>query len=163
MPNLSVNAYKAQQREGVILSDNGCIRQSNADSKYGSIYLSSTVYTTSGNGVYHENKRVGHLRVPMSLAIALDPQVGENIQPKLEAMLGSAHTIKMEESTIPFREGQTPKTRGEGGAIITDDSGAPIYHEYVVVPVAQAGDVLVERTREGAAAPAVATPEAGEI
>lgn len=161
--NLSVNAYKAQQREGVILSDNGCIRQSSEGSKYGSIYLSSTVFTTSGNGVYHENKRVGHLRVPMSLAAALNPQVGEDLQPKLEAMLGTKHTIKMIESTTAFREGQTPKTRGEGGAIITDDAGAPIFHEYVVVPLAQAGDVLVERTREGDTAPATAPVEVGEI
>ncbi len=159
---LTVNPYKAQQREGVILSDNACIRQKNADSRYASIFLSSTVYTTSGNGVYHENKRVGHLRVPNALANALDPQPGEDLQPKLVAMLGSAHTIKMVESTTA-REGQQPKTRGEGGDIITDDAGNPIYHEYVVVPVAQAGDVLVERTREGAVAPATTPQEAGEI
>ena len=155
--NLTVNAYKAQQREGVILSDNACVRQSNATSKYGSIYLSSTVYTTSGNGVYHENKRVGHLRVPMGLATALNPQVGEDLQAKLTAMLGSAHTIKMVESITPFRDNQEPKTRGNGGAIITDDAGNPIYQEYVVVPVADAGDVRVERTVGDA------TPEAASL
>ncbi len=159
---LEVTAYKATQPEGVELNANATVR-TRAGKGRSSIMVVSKVHTMK-NGAWWTQKRVANMTLPTEAAIALDPQVGEDLNVKLKSMFGVDHTIVMVEDTVAFYDGQPAKTRGTGGAVITDDAGNPIYQDMRVAPIGTS-DVLVERTlntvTESETAPVI--QEEGEI
>ena len=165
--SLTVTAYKAVQPTGVTLNANGTIRTKEGKGR-SSIMVTSEVHTMR-NGAWWTQKRVANMTLPTAAAVALDPQAGEDLNTKLKAAFGVDHTVVMVEDTVQFYPGQEPKTRGNGGAIITDDEGSPIYQDMRVAPVGTQ-DVLVERVRAASAEEGqvtiIAAPaaiEAGEI
>lgn len=159
--SLTVTAYKAEQPQGVSLNSNGTIRTKEGKGR-SSIMVTSEVHQLR-NGAWWTQKRVANMTLPTAAAEALDPQPGEDLNVKLKAAFGVDHTIVMVEDTTAFYPGQQAKTRGNGGSIITDDNGAPIYQDMRIAPIGTQ-DTIVERSRTAVAEAPAATPqEAGEI
>ena len=156
---LTITAYKASQKAGVTLNANGTMRTKDGSDR-SSILLTSEVHTVS-NGAVWTKKRVANMSMPTSLAATFDLTEGDDISSQLKAIFGTDHTIVMVEDIKPFYKGQGPKTRGEGGAVITDDSGNPIYQDFRVAPVGSA-DIKVDRTIGVTSAPEEVL-EQGEI
>ena len=126
--------------------DESLIRQGE-DKSRASILVKNTKLEFNGSGAVWERSRLAVWRVPFSLADGLNLVEGKDLNKLASAKGYPALKIIMAESIVPFYTGQEPKTRGEGGEVIKDDNGAPIYQEYNVVRDSdEFKDVKVERT-----------------
>ncbi len=120
--------------------DGSLIRQKAGSERAG--VLLTTTSLVNNNGSYWEQKRVAVLRLPVSMAKAMDTTEGADLNISLQALGLGAHKIILVESFKPFYEGQEPKRRGKDGEIITVN-GMPVYQEYQCVPVSHSGDIRV--------------------
>lgn len=109
------------------------IRQK-AGSERASILVSSQSVTNNNGSIWVSN-RTAALTLPASLVEGKTFNEGDDLNVFLKSLGLGEHKIIMIESIEPFYEGQQPKTRGEGGEVVTDDNGNPIYQDYRVVPV----------------------------
>lgn len=130
--------------------DGSLIRQKAGSERAG--VLLTTTSLVNNNGSYWEQKRVAVLRLPASMAKAMDTTEGADLNISLQALGLGAHKIILVESFKAFYEGQEPKRRGKDGEIITVN-GAPVYQEYQVVPVGHNGDSRVTAIEEVPQAP----------